>query len=89
MDPDGRYLFLRGKLNGAEYSLANIYGPNKNPIRYLTGAIVEFMECKKGRAIMVGDFNLCLEPRKDTTRVQETGMAVKNTFKKKCTNANW
>lgn len=45
-DPEGRYLFLKGKLNGAEYSLENIYCPNKNPIGYLLG--VEFMQFKKG-----------------------------------------
>lgn len=42
------------------------------------------MEFKKGGAIMMGDFNYCLEPNTDTTsHVQETGMAVRNTLKKK------
>lgn len=29
-DPEGRFLFLKGKINGSKCSLANIYGPNRN-----------------------------------------------------------
>lgn len=35
VDPDGRYLFLRGRLNEVDCTLANIYCPNKNPRKYL------------------------------------------------------
>lgn len=38
-DPEGRYLFLRGRINEVEYSLANIYCPNNNLIKYLIGVI--------------------------------------------------
>lgn len=38
-DPEGRYLFLRGRIIGVEYSLANIYCPNTNPIKYLIDII--------------------------------------------------
>lgn len=67
VDPEGCFLFLRGKLNGAEVSLANVYGPNKNSIKYLMGPMAEFMEFKKRGAIMVGDFNLCLELKMNST----------------------
>lgn len=83
-DPEGRYLFLRGKLNRAEYSLANIYGPNKNPNRYLLGVLTKFMEFKKGGGHNGRDFNLCLEPEKDnTSHARETGMVWMNKMKKK------
>lgn len=83
-DPEGCYLFLRGRINEVEYSLANLYCPNKNPIRYLKGVIEKFMEFKKGGAIMSGDFNLCMDPTIDSmSRVQWTGNVQRNTLIKK------
>ena len=35
VDPEGRYLFLRGVLQGKKYTLANIYCPNRHPQKYL------------------------------------------------------
>lgn len=72
-DPEGRFLFLRGKINGSECSLANIYGPNKNTYRYAIGALAKFEEFKRG-GIIAGDFNLCLDPVRDcTSHVRGTG----------------
>lgn len=47
-DPESRFLFLRGKLNGSDCSLANVYGPNKNSSKYLLGVLAKFEEFKKG-----------------------------------------
>lgn len=58
-------MFLKGKLNSIDCSLANIYGPNKNQDRYLIKKTAEFLEFKDDLAIMAGDFNLFLEPEKD------------------------
>lgn len=35
VDPEGRYLFLKGRLCDVDCTLASIYCPNKNPIKYL------------------------------------------------------
>lgn len=83
-DPEGRYLYIRGKLNGAEVSLANVYGPNKKSIKYLMGAMAQFMEFKKGGAIMAEDFNLCLDSKIDSMlHAQGTGIAHRNILKRK------
>lgn len=66
-DPEGRYLFLKGKINGRKYSLANIYGPNKNTYRTVMTILSKFETFKTGRAIVGGDFNLCLDPERDCT----------------------
>lgn len=66
-DPEGRYLFLKGKINGLKYSLANIYGPNKNTYRTVMAILTKFETFKTGRAIVGGDFNLCLDPERDCT----------------------
>lgn len=54
-------------INEVEYSLENIYGPNKNPIKYPIGIIEKFVEFKKGGAIIGRDLNFCIEPRYDST----------------------
>lgn len=40
-DPEGRFLFLKGKLGDEEYTLANVYAPNKNPMKYLKGILAK------------------------------------------------
>lgn len=83
-DPEGRYLFLSGKLNATECSLAHIYGPNKNPNSFMIGMLAEFMEFKKGVAIMADNFNLCLEPGKDNmSHARGMGMAWNTKVKQK------
>lgn len=67
VDPEGRYLFLRGRLNEEEYTLANIYAPNKNPMKYLANILGEIMEFMRGHLILMGDFNFCLNPSIDST----------------------
>lgn len=63
--------------------LANIYGPNKNVIKYLMVVITEFTDFKKGGAIMTGDFNFCLDPRINSmSHVQGTGIALRTKSKK-------
>lgn len=83
-DPEGRYLFLRGKLYEMECTLANIYCPNKNPTNYLRQVIGKLMDFKSGSVIMTGDLNFCLEPRIDSTlRAQGTRNVQLKTIKKK------
>lgn len=83
-DPEGCFLFLKGKLNGVDCTLANIYSPNINPGRFLLGILSKLEGFKRGRAIIAGDFNICLEPDKDSTScVRGTGGAWLNKLKKK------
>lgn len=66
-DPKGRFIFLKGSLEGWECMLANIYAPNKDPCRFLNRTIEKLLDFKKGGLIMMGDLNLCLEPEVDST----------------------
>lgn len=75
-DPEGRFLFLKGKLSEMECTLANIYAPNKNPIKYLKCILEKLMDFKSGCVILMGDMNVCMEPGVDSTsRVQGTNNA--------------
>lgn len=67
VDPEGRYLLLRGRFNEGEYTLANIYAPNKNPMKYLANILGKIMEFRKGHLILMGDLNFCLDPGLDST----------------------
>lgn len=67
VDPEGRYIFLKGVLKGVQYTFANIYCPNKNPEDYLKKLVEDLMEFREGRLIVAGDFNLCLDPEMDST----------------------
>lgn len=74
VDSDGRYLFLRGRLNYVDLALWQIFTAQ---IKYLQPPVVEkLMEVKKGGVIMAGDFNLCIDPGiYSTSQVQGTGNA--------------
>lgn len=67
VDRDGRFIFLKGILQGMECTLANIYCPNKNPTRYLIEILGKLMEFKKGKIILAGDFNIGMDPQVDST----------------------
>lgn len=72
-DPEGRFLFLKGKLGDEEYTLVNIYAPNKNPMKYLKGILAKLGDFRQGHTIMMGDLNFCLTPGLDSeTRARET-----------------
>lgn len=72
-DPEGRFLFLRGRLSDMECTLAKIYASNRNPIKFLKNTLERLMDFKKGHVILMGDMNCCMEPGIDSTsRVQGT-----------------
>ncbi|CAI9617453.1 unnamed protein product, partial [Staurois parvus] len=83
IDPEGRFLFLKGRLQGIECTLANIYCPNKNPEMYMKGLLKKLMEFKTGRLIVAGDLNFCMDPQKDnTSSVQREGSRSLRALKK-------
>lgn len=46
VDPEGRFLYLRGTLQVMKYTLANVYCPNKYPKKYFIGILNNLMEFK-------------------------------------------
>lgn len=67
-DPEGRYIFLKGKVGDRVFTFANIYAPNDKHIaffRFVFKRLEPFME---GTLILGGDFNIALEPGIDTSR---------------------
>lgn len=60
VDHKGRYLFLRGRLCDMDCTLANIYCPNKNPIKYLKAVMEKLMEFEKGG---IGDWKCTIKKK--------------------------
>lgn len=82
--PEGQCLFLKGRLGERTFTLANIYCPNKNPIKYLNQAMGKLMDFKRGDVIMTGDLNFCMDPTLDSTScVQGTNKVLLKMIKQK------
>ena len=66
-DPEGRFLFLKIKLDNITYTLANIYAPNLHPIQYLSKILGKLNIFAEGHIILMGDLNFVLNPTEDST----------------------
>lgn len=69
-DPNGRYLFLKFRLQNKLYTIANLYIQN----HYQTTAVSWFLhllaDFAEGTTLVGGDFNLVLEPKLDASSQQ-------------------
>lgn len=65
VDPEGRFLFVKIKMNEKMYTLVNIYCPNRDPMGYLARTLIGLEEFKEGEVILAGDLNFCLDPALD------------------------
>lgn len=65
VDPEGQFLFVKIKINEKIFTLANVYCPNRDPIKYLSRTLISLEEFKEGNVILVGDFNFALDPALD------------------------
>lgn len=68
LDLNGRYLFLKGYLDGIKVTLATVYAPNLNQDSFLNIVLPKLAEFAEGKLILGGgDFNIPLDPRIDTS----------------------
>ena len=66
-DPEGRFLFLKGKIEEMVCTLVNIYAPNDRPLKYMVEVLGKLRDFRVGKVILGGDLNLCMDPRLDKT----------------------
>lgn len=64
-DPNGRFIFLRGQINGVRLILANIYGPNWDDEAFFKKVLFPLLDLYSNQLILGGDFNCCLDPLLD------------------------
>lgn len=66
-DPEGRFLFIRGKLFNMVCTIANIYSLNKDPDKFLKGTLKKLDAFKEGKLIIACDLNWSIDPILDTS----------------------
>lgn len=66
IDPEGRYLFLKGTWEGSPITLANVYFPNTSHVPFCGKIIEELKWFAEGCVLLGGDFNIPLSPLRDT-----------------------
>lgn len=59
MDPEGRFLFVKGMLHGYCYTFASIYAPNTGMVNFLAKTL-KLLKFGERFLILGGDFNLTL-----------------------------
>lgn len=65
-DTEGRFLFIKGSLGELDCTIASIYAPNKNTVKFLISTLEKLTNFRKGGLIVMGDLNVCLEPARDS-----------------------
>uniref|UniRef100_A0A8C5QZ09 exodeoxyribonuclease III n=1 Tax=Leptobrachium leishanense TaxID=445787 RepID=A0A8C5QZ09_9ANUR len=68
INDEGRYIFLRGKILGTQYTFASIYLPNTGQHKCLARILKRLTSFSSGILVLAGDFNVPLDPRMDTSR---------------------
>lgn len=67
-DSDGRYLFLKGLLEGCPYTLASIYAPNMQQLQFLENVLLELSNFRDGPLVIGGDLNWVADVNQDRSR---------------------
>lgn len=56
-DPRGQFIFVKGLIDGAPYTLASLYAPNANQLDFISEALHQLMDFKSGKILIGGDLN--------------------------------
>lgn len=67
IDPEGRFLFLKGTWKDRPVTLANVYCPNSNRVPFLKNTLLQQASFQMGLMILEGDFIVALDPLLDTS----------------------
>lgn len=80
LNPEGCYLILVCDINQTAYTLANIYGPYKQQLRFCKQFYNKWKHIHKGRVLIGGDFNITGNPDMDTTSTTQHHRPALNPF---------
>lgn len=67
LDPNGRYIILKGDINSKPYTLVSLYAPNTHQSRFINRLFKKIQHHIYGNLIICGDFNLIIDPKMDTS----------------------
>lgn len=72
IDPEGRYVFLKGTIHNRMVTLANIYSPNTAQVCFFRSIAAILAGFQAGTTILGGDFNVTLQPILDSSSGSST-----------------
>jgi len=78
-DPGGRFAILTVKKPFGVFTIANIYAPNEQNISFFENVILLWIKKKDeydSRPILVGDFNLVIDPLNDSLNRNSTNVEI-------------
>lgn len=67
VDPDGRFIFLKGMYASKPITLANIYCPNEHHVTFFRKTCELLSSFQQGMVLLGGDFNVPLNPILDSS----------------------
>ena len=67
LDPGGRYIFIKGKLENHPMTIANVYAPNSRQVTFFRKIKDLLTTFASGILVLGGDFNIPLDPLIDTS----------------------
>lgn len=68
IDPQGRFLFVKGYLADTKLTLATLYAPNTGQLDFIQTTLEKLDTFKEGELIVGGDFNLIIDAFKDRSK---------------------
>ena len=72
VDPQGRYVFLKGTIMGQKFTFATVYAPNSQQLTFIDQTLAQLADFREGRLILGGDFNISPDPLLDTSTNKTT-----------------
>lgn len=67
VDPEGRFVFIKGLYASKPLTLANIYSPNEYQVSFFRKISDLLLSFREGMVLLEGDFNVPLNPDIDTS----------------------
>lgn len=67
IDPEGRYVLIKGLIGDVLVTLATVYAPNHRQDTFIHSTLSLLMDITEGHLILGGDFNVPLTPTVDTS----------------------
>ncbi len=74
-DPRGRFCIITIKKAFGTFTITNLYAPNVHSVSFFEDILLKLIEMKdkfSAKSIIVGDFNLCLDPVTDSTNRKQS-----------------
>lgn len=73
LDPNGRYIILKGDINSHPYTLVALYAPNSHQVCFPSRLLRKVRAHQYGNLVLCGDFNHIVDPSLDTSTKKPKG----------------